>query len=335
MKVLALLLAALPAFAQIDGTVINRSTGKPQAGATVGLYTMGNKDGLELVDQAKSDASGKFAIKQNLQGPLLIRTAFGGITYNHMLPPGTPTSGLALDVYDASKQPGAAKVEKHMILFEPSGGQMAVTETYLMKNDGKTAWYDPDGGTLKLFVPANGSKPEVRATAPGGAPIGAAVNKTARPDIWSVDFAVKPGDTRFDVTYTVPYKEGEPFAGKIASKDDNTYLIVPNGIDIKAEGLNDLGSEPRTQAHIWGLTANTYKIALTGNVAPAAADSGSGDSGSDSGSADSGSADSGPKIEAIMPRIYKTAPFILGCALGVLALGLALLYRASPERGSR
>jgi hypothetical protein len=328
MKILALLLAALPAFAQIDGTVINRSTGKPQSGATVGLYTMGNKDGLELVDQARSDAQGKFAIKQNLQGPLLIRTAFEGITYNHMLPPGAPTSGLTLDVYNSSKQPGAAKVEKHMILFEPSGGQMAVTETYLMKNDGKTAWYDPDAGTLKIFVPATGSKPDVKVTAPGGAPIGAAVNKTSRPDLWAVDFAVKPGDTRFDVTYTVPYKEGETFAGKIASKDDNTYLIVPNGIELEAQGLNDLGSEPRTQAHIWGLAANTYKIALTGNLAPAASDAGPGDSGSDS-------SDSGPRIEAIMPRIYRTAPFILACALGVLGLGLALLYRASAERGSK
>lgn len=325
MKILALLITALPLFGQIDGTVINRSTGKPQAGATVGLYTMGNQDGLELVDQAKSDAAGKFAIKQSLQGPLLIRTAFSGVTYNHMLPPGTPTSGLSLDVYDASKQPGAAKVDKHMILFEPNGGQLVVSETFLMKNEGRTAWYDPDAGTLRVYVPGNASKPEVKATAPGGAPIGAAVNKTANPDIWAVDFPVKPGDTRFDVTYAVPYKDGETYSGKIASKDANTYLIVPNGISLKAQGLNDLGNEPRTQAHIWGLTANTYKIALTGSVAPAA---GNDDSASDS-------SDSGPKIEEVMPRVYKTAPYILGCALGVLALGFALLYRASPERGSK
>ena len=323
MRSLILLCAALPAFAQISGTVINQTTGKPQSGATVGLYTMGNKNGLELVDQAKSDARGAFAINHSFQGPLLIRTAFGGITYNHMLPPGTPTTGLSLDVYDASKQPGAARVGKHMILFEPSGEQMTVTETYLLGNQGKTAWYDPDGGTLKIFVPANASKPTVQVTAPGGAPIGAPVNKTAKPDLYAIDFPVKPGDTRFDVSYTVPYKDGDTFSGRIATKDDNTYLIVPNGIGLKAEGLNDLGAEPRTQAHIWGLTANTYKIALTGSLAPAEPD------------APADSSDSGPKIEAIMPRLYKTAPFILACALGVLALGLVLLYRASPTRGTK
>jgi hypothetical protein len=323
MKPLLLLLAALPAFAQINGTVINQSTGKPQGGATVGIYTMGNQNGLELVDQAKSDAQGKFTVSKNLPGMLLIRTAFGGITYNHRISPADPRTGLNLEVYDVSKQPGAAKVGKHMILFEPSGEQMAITETYLLSNTGKTAWYDADAGTIKIFAPENATKPDVKATAPGGAPIGAAVVKTTQPGVYAVDFAVKPGDTRLDVSYTVPYKEGESFAGKIPTKDENTYLIVPNGIEIKGDGLNDLGAEPRTQAHIWGLTANTYKVALTGSLAPAAPEA-----------AAEGS-DAGPKIEAIMPRVYKTAPFILISALGVLALGFMLLYRASPERGTK
>ena len=320
MRALFLLAAALPAFAQISGTVVNQSTGRPQAGATVGIYTMGNKNGLELVEQAKSDAQGKFSVAKDLPGMLLIRTAFGGITYNHRIAPTDPRTGIGLEVYDVSKQPGAARAEKHMILFEPSGDQVAVTETYLFKNDGKTAWYDPDAGTLKIWAP---QKPTVQGTAPGGAPIGAAVIKTAQPDIWAVDFAIKPGDTRFDVSYAMPYKEGETISGKIASKDDNTYLIVPSGIEMKAEGLNDLGTEPRTQAHIWGLSGTTYKIALTGTLAPAPE------------AAPEGASDAGPKIEAVMPRLYKTAPYIVLCSLGVLALGFVLLYRASPERGAK
>ena len=85
-----LLLACVPLFAQITGTVTNQTTGKPQAGATVALYKVATRTGPELVDQAKSDAEGKFTI-QTAQGPgpALIRTAFDGVTYNHMLPPGS------------------------------------------------------------------------------------------------------------------------------------------------------------------------------------------------------------------------------------------------------
>ena len=322
MRPLILLLAALPLHAAVSGTVTNQTTGQPQPRATVGLYKLGTQNGLELIAQAKSDAKGAFIIDQTVQGPHLIRTAWDGITYNHMLPPGQPTTGLSLDVYNTSKQPGAAKVGKHMILFEPGGGQLAITETYLFTNTGKTAWNDPDSGTLKFFVPEGAQKPTVQATAPGGMPIGAPVTKSARPDTWSLDFPVKPGDTRFDVSYTVPYTEGADFRGKVLTKDDNTYLVVPNGITMKAEGsLNDLGVHPATQAHLYGLSADAYKIQLTGSVAPAPPDS--------------AQSESGPKIEQIMPRVFTKAPLILACALGILALGFALLYRASPTRGSK
>jgi hypothetical protein len=239
-----------------------------------------------------------------------------------MLPPGQPTSGIAIEVYNASKQPDAAKVSKHMILFEPGSGQVSVNETYLFKNEGKTSWNDPDGGTLKFFLPAGASQPKVDATAPGGMPLGAPVLKTSKPDVMGVDFPVKPGDTRIDVAYTVPYTEGADLAGKIVSKDENTYLIVPNGIALKGEGLNDLGAEPRTQAHIFGLTGAAYKVQLTGSVATAPADS--------SADASADSEDAGPRIEQIMPRVNTKAISILVVALGILALGFALLYRSNP-----
>src|SRR5262249_15166238 len=112
---LILLLAALPAEAAVTGTVINRSNGKPQEGAVVALNKLG-QGGIELIDQAKSDAQGNFTINQPVQGPHLLRTAFDGVTYNHMLPPGSPTSGITVDVYNASTKAGDAKVGKHMLL---------------------------------------------------------------------------------------------------------------------------------------------------------------------------------------------------------------------------
>ena len=324
---IAFLLAA-PAFAAVTGTVTNQSTGKPQAGATVALYRLATRTGLELIDQAKSDAQGNFTINQTPQGPHLIRTAFDGVTYNHMLPPGQPTTGIPLEVYNASKEQGEAKVAKHMILLEPSGGQVQVSETFLFTNQGKTAWNNPDSGTLKFFLPVGAGKPEVKATAPGGMPLGAPVIKTAKPDVFAVDFAIKPGDTRVDVSYAAPYTEGADYTGRVPSKDENTYLIVPNGVTLKGEGLNDLGAEPRTQAHIFGLSANAYKVQLTGSVAAAPAEGAGTASGADA------SDDSGPRIEQIMPRVNaKTIP-ILAAALGILALGFVLLYR-SKEAGSR
>jgi hypothetical protein len=196
----------------------------------------------------------------------------------------------------------ATKVSKHMILFEPGGGQMVVNETYLCDTT--------SGGRLPFYLPkaANG-KVTVNAKGQDGLSIDAAVKKTSKPDVYAVDLPVKPGETRVDLSYTVPYTEGAAYEGKIVTQDDNTYLIAPNGVTLQGENLNDLGPEPRTQAHIYGLTRSEYKVELTTE----AADS-----------------DSGPQIEAIMPRIYSQAGPIVALALGALALGLALLYRAAP-----
>jgi hypothetical protein len=316
MKLLAILLAATSVHAAITGVVINRTTGKPQPGATVAYYKVATASGPELVDQTKSGSDGSFTINQTPPpGPSLLRTAYDGITFNHMLTPGSPTSGVTLDVYSASKSQGDAKVTKHMILFEPAGGSLAVSETYLFTNTGKTAWNDSDLGTLKFALPQGASKPMVQATAPGGMPLGAPVNRNPRTESYAVDFAVKPGDTRFDVTYTVPYTEGADYANRVLTKDENTYLIAPNGVTIRGEGLNDLGAEPKTQAHIYGLTGTAYKIQLTGSAPGQPA----GDT--------QGESDAGPKIEQTLPRVNRQAKLILGLAFGILALGFALLYR--------
>lgn len=311
-------LATHAALAAVTGTVINRTTGKPQAGATVALNKLG-QNGIELIDQAKSDAQGKFTIDQEVRGPHVIRTAYDGVTYNHMLPPGSPTTGLTLDVYNSAKTPGSAKVTKHMLLFEPAGTEMVVNETYLFENAGKTTWSN-DQGTLRFFMPAGANgKTEVKATAPGGLPIGVAYNKTSDANIFAVDFPVKPGDTRFDLVYTFPYTSGETYEGRIVTKDENTYLIAPNGITLTGNDLRDLGAEPRTQAHIFALDSNAYKIQLTGEAAATPPES----------------SDSGPKIEQIMPRINSQTKLILALALGILALGFVLLYRASAPKQAK
>jgi hypothetical protein len=159
-------------------------------------------------------------------------------------------------------------------------------------------------------------------------PIGAAVLKTPKPDVFAVDFPIKPGETRFDVTYSMPYTSGEAYSGKIVTTDENTYLIAPNGVTLAGEGLNDLGAEPRTQAHIWGLAGNTYKITLTGEEAARPASAG------DAGGGDQSDNGGGPGIQEIMPRLYNKVTVILGLALGILALGFVLLYRNSPKESN-
>jgi hypothetical protein len=316
---IAVLACVSPLMANITGTVNNRSTGKPQAGTTVTFYKFG-QGGMEPVTSAKTDAQGNFAIDQepSSQGPSMLRVEVDGVTYNHMMRPGSRAQGVLLDVYNASKDGAGVKVSKHMILFQPGNGRVTVNETYLVDNSGKTTWSDPANGTLHFFLPAAADgKAEVNATAPDGMPVPVPTEKTSRADVYTAKFEVKPGQTRFDLNYTVPYTEGTAYAGKIVSKDENTYLVAPSGVTLEGANLQDLGEEPRTHAHIFGLAGDAYSIKLSGAVAAAPA------------APDTASEDASPKIEETMPRLYRQGKLIIGLALGVLAMGFAILYRAS------
>lgn len=315
---LAPLLCCAPTFAAITGTVINGTTGQPQAGITVTVLRM-TAQGPQPGGSAKADAQGKFSIDGGVQGPTLVRATLDGVTYNHVLVPGTPTEGITLDIYNASKEPGAAKVSKHMILFEPTGDQMVVNEAFIVSNTGKTAWNNPQDGTLHFYVPPTvAGEVHVSATPPGGQPLQQAVGKTGQANVSKIDFAMRPGDSRVDLTYTVAYKEGTAYAGKIVSQDENTYLIVPSSVTLKGDNLNDLGPEPRTQARIFGLKGTSYQVELTGTVSPR---------NTDADTSGAGANDGQPPVQQIMPRVYSQAKLILALALGTLALGFALLYR--------
>ncbi len=324
---LALLpLLALPLSAAVTGTVINGTTDAPQAATTVTLYKFG-QGGMEPVTSAKTDAQGQFTIDQNPAGPgpAMLRVEIDNVTYNHMLPPGTPTTGVTVTVYNATRQPRAVKISKHMLLFQPSpGGPMTVNETFLLENSGKTTWVDPVNGTLRFYLPAAAQdKVEATGAAPDGLPVPIPTGETAAPQVYAAKFEIKPGETRIDLTYIVPYTAGTAYSGTIPSHDENTYLVAPEGVTLEGAGLEDLGEEPRSHAHIFGLRASTYRIKLTGAAAPSAAEPAA-DSGADS--QDSG----GSQISVIPPRVNAKAPLIVGLALAILGLGFALLYRAHP-----
>ena len=306
------------AFAGIDGTVVNQTTGKPQPGATVTLYKLGQA-GPEQIESVKSAASGKFHITQDAPGPgpRLVQAAYDGVTYNRILPPGSPSSDVTVEVYESSKQPGAAQVEQHMVLFEPVRGQLMVSESYIFRNSGKVTYNDIEGGTLKFFLPpsANGVM-QVNATAPQGMPVPQAAEKTSTPNVHKLAFPIKPGETRIDVSYAVPFNAPGMFEGKILYKGGPTRLVAPSGVTIKGDAIQPLGQEPKTQASIYDVKGDDYKVEISGAGSLRQGEESTEDSGS------------GATFELIPPKVYGSMKWILILAFGILTLGFILLYRA-------
>lgn len=84
-------------------------------------------------------------------GPHDVQVAFEGVTYTKMMPPGSPSTGLQVDVYSSLPKPGEAKITQHMMLFEPMDSKLVVTGCHF-QNSGNATYHEPTGGTLQFWT---------------------------------------------------------------------------------------------------------------------------------------------------------------------------------------
>jgi hypothetical protein len=328
---LAGLLFSSMMFAAIDGTVVNGTTGLPASGIPVTLVKPG-QGGMRTLGTTVSDAAGHFAFAKDEPGggPQLLQAAFKGVNYNKLLTPVSPTSGVELQIFDATTQPSVAQVATRFIVFEPNASQIAVGETVILKNESKTTYNNPALGSYRFYLPraANGQV-RVNAQGPQGMPLPRAAEKTDQDDVFKIDFPIKPGDTQFEITYVLP--AGTPFTYRsriVPIKgmriETPVRLIAPAGVTLTSKDIQNVGTEPKTQATIYSLTAEgnySVDIAGIGSLHPATDDAAAAPDNSDS-----------PPITEGEPQIYKYLPWMVGVALTILALGLVMLYRTSPVR---
>ncbi|HEX4277757.1 MAG TPA: hypothetical protein VHZ74_20525 [Bryobacteraceae bacterium] len=338
--VLALALST-SAHAAVDGFVINGTTQKPQAGSTVTLFQT-TQQGPQNLGSVKTDASGKFVFTQDVKageggGPLLLQAVFDGVQYNKTLPPGFPTLGVNIPVFQSLKTPGEAKIEQHFFVLEPApDGTMTVNEGFVYKNDGKTTWNNPDTGTLQFEIPAaaNG-KVEVNVLAPGGLPIRRAPDPLGKPNQFKVDFPIKPGESRVDLSWSMPFKSPGVFSDHILSKAGVLRVVAPLGVEFKSDDVSALGQEPTSKATIYAVKGPDVRFQVTGTGLFS--------------QEEQSSSNNGQSLSENLPKLYglltanssflqsvSAVKWILATVLGMLALGFTLLYRkGDPNNNER
>lgn len=308
--------------AAIDGTVINRTTNKPQPGVQVTLIKP-SQSGMQTLETVVAGDQGKFRLEKDQpgQGPQLIQSVFKGVTYNKLITPGVPTSNLELEVFESSNKPGIAEVAQHMILVQPSTSEVLLNETLIYRNTGNITYDDPQAGSMRFYLPpaANGQV-RVNVTGPQGMAIERPAEKTQQDNVYRVSYPIKPGETRFDLSYVLPTGSPSVLHGRLLHKEGSTRLVAPAGVTLEGDNLVQLGNEPTTQAAIYEVKGTDFKVNISGIGLLRSANSAPDE--------DTGS----PQIQQIQPRVYEKLPWIVAITLAILALGMALLYRASPTK---
>ena len=329
MRISAVLVAlafAAQLSAAVDGTVINKSTGQAAASIPVSLIRPG-QNGMKPVGSTTTDADGRFHFEENspAAGPQLLQANYGGINYNKLLTPNMPTSGVELNVYEATQSAAAVRVVQRMLIFEPNSSQVALNETVILQNDSNTTFHDRQNGDFRFYLPpaANGQV-RVSAQGPGGMPLPRPAEK-AEGNLFKLDFPIKPGETQLEINYNLPVGSPMQFHGQVVNIKDMQAgplrLVAPQGVKLGGSDIQEVGTEPKTQATIYNVTARdlfTVDVSGTGSLRAA----------SDATAPDEGES---PQISEGQPQIYAHMRWLVALTFAILGVGLVYLFRSSPD----
>src|SRR5579864_7330310 len=230
---IVILLSALASAQTLTGTVKNATTGKPGAGDEVVLLSLGQ--GMEEAGRTQADAKGHFSFKlDNAQGPHLVRVIHQDVTYHRMAPPGT--TSVEVEVYDVGKKVEGIEVVADIMRFQAGQGQLQIERTFAVQNNSKPPRTQMNEHNLEFYVPDGAQIGEAQAMTAGGQPVKSAPvpegdNAKNR---YAFLFPLRPGETRFNVVYTVAYTGSANIDPKSVYPLEHFVAIAPKSMEFSA-----------------------------------------------------------------------------------------------------
>ena len=216
----------------IGGSVTNATNGKPAAGATVTLVDP--LGGMAEVATTKANSQGKFSFKAPpARGPRLLRAERAGVNYFKMIPPGV--NSAELNVYDAASTVEGIKGTADVLRLQAQSGVLQATEMFVVSNASQPPRTLAAATTFEFVLPDGAKIDDIHAQAPNGQPITVEAKPAAEKDHYGFSFALKPGDTKFQVSYHLPYSGQASLSQRLTRDFEHFVVVTPVGMTFTAK----------------------------------------------------------------------------------------------------
>jgi hypothetical protein len=239
-RTLQLFLSVLTAFAlftpgllaaTIQGTVSNGTNNKPSAGDDVILISLQQR--MQETARTKTDAHGKYSIDVPDQGVHLIRVDHQKASYFQPAPPGT--TNVDLQVFDVAPTVPGISTEANVMRVETDPAGLHVTQSYFVKNDSSPPRTQFSSHSYEIYLPPDAKIEGAAAMGPGGMPVASSPAPLGEKGHYTYLFPLRPGETQFQVTYSLPYSGTSKFSPKLAGAADNVVVMVPKSMTFKPD----------------------------------------------------------------------------------------------------
>jgi len=227
---IASLCSALPALAAtpITGVVTNKTTGKPSAGDTVTLIRLAQ--GMQEATHTTTDVHGHYTLEVPDEGLHLVRVTHDLANYFRPAPAGTTT--VDLDVYSAAAKVKGVTSEAQVMRIETdaSGSSLRVVENFFLKNDSNPPMTQFSKEPFDFWLPDGAVVEGAAAESPDGMPVKQGPVPLAEKNHYTFLFPIRPGETRFQITYRIPYTGKLAFEPKLTMPTDTVAIMIPKSM---------------------------------------------------------------------------------------------------------
>jgi 5-hydroxyisourate hydrolase-like protein (transthyretin family) len=219
----------------ITGTVTNKTTNKPAAGDDVVLIRL--QQGMQEATRTKTDAKGRFTLDvpaNESQAIHLVRVTHDKANYFRPAPPGTQS--VEVDVYNAAAKVKGVSSEADVMRLQTdeSGKSLRVVENFFVKNESSPPLTQFSDRPFEFYLPEGAVVEGSAALSPGGMPVQASPVPLGEPNHYAFIFPIRPGETRFQITYKLPYSGSLKFSPRVMMPTDTIAVMMPKSMTFKA-----------------------------------------------------------------------------------------------------
>ena len=223
----ALLLVSLTAHAAtVTGNVVDKTTNKPAAGDDVVLIAFGQ--GMQEAARTKTDAHGHFSIDVPDNNMHLIRVDHQKAAYFEPLPAGT--TNVSVTVYDVGAKVEGVSTEADVMRIEAGPQGLHVIQNYFVKNASDPPRTQFSTKAYEVYLPPEAKIEASAAAGPEGMPVSSSPMPQADKGHYAFVFPVRPGETRFQLSYTLPYNGSYKFTPRISLPTENIAVMLPKSM---------------------------------------------------------------------------------------------------------
>jgi hypothetical protein len=342
---LALLVAAsCSAFAAtVTGTVTNKTVNKPSSGDDVVLIAFGK--GMQEAGRTKTDAKGHYSIDVPDDGMHLIRVDHQKAAYFQPVQPGTTT--VDVEVYDVLPKVAGVSTEADVMRIETDPQGLHVIENYFVKNESNPPMTQFSPRAYEIYLPPDARIEGSAAMGPGGMPVSSSPVPTGEKGYYAFVFPVRPGETRFQVSYHLPYNGSFSFTPKVSLPTQNVAIMLPKAMKFAAGGAvafqsinDDVNAQTFLARNVSPSQAMAFTVSGSGSMPRESQGQGGNDAAGAAAGPEAGQPSAatdtrpggglGNPIDTPDP-LNKYKWWILSGLALVLAVAAAFLLRAKPE----